>query len=77
MPQRFSPTRLKTLRERAGLTRTAVAYVAGRSEQSVWLWERGKVTPPVSVLEQVSVLIGCSVGDFFEDGSVEAGTLDA
>ena len=70
MPQRFSPYRLKALREDAGLTRTAVAYAAGRSEQTVWLWERGRVTPPVSVLEQVSVLVGCSVSDFFEEVEV-------
>ncbi len=67
MPQHFSPNRLKTLREHAGLTRTAVAYVAGRSEQSVWLWERGKVAPSVETLERVASLLGVAVGDFFEE----------
>jgi DNA-binding XRE family transcriptional regulator len=66
--QRFSPSRFKELREAAGLTRTAVGYAAGRSEQSVWLWERGKVTPSLDVLAQVAVLIGCQVDDFLDGG---------
>jgi transcriptional regulator with XRE-family HTH domain len=48
----------------------AVAYVANRTEQSVWLWERGKVTPRVETLERIASLLGVSVGDFFErDGA--------
>lgn len=65
--QRFSPTRFKELRERACLSRSAVAFYARRSEQSVWLWERGKVTPPTKVLEDVATVFGCSVGDFFAE----------
>jgi transcriptional regulator with XRE-family HTH domain len=71
MSQRFSPTRLTELREAAGLSRTDVAFAARRSEQSVWLWERGKVTPPLEVLAQVASLIGCQVDDFLDgDGDV-------
>jgi transcriptional regulator with XRE-family HTH domain len=67
--QHFSPSRLKDLREAAGLTRTQVASFARRSEQSVWLWERGKVTPSIDTLERVASALGCSVTDFFiEDG---------
>ena len=66
--QRFSPSRLRSLREGAGLTRTDVAYAARRSEQSVWLWERGKVVPPTEALERVAHALGVNVGDLFEDG---------
>jgi transcriptional regulator with XRE-family HTH domain len=57
---------LKDLREGAGLSRTDVAFAARRSEQTVWLWERGKVTPPFDVLAQVATLIGCQVDDFLD-----------
>lgn len=66
--QAFSPSRFKELRENARLTRTAVAFAAGRSEQSVWLWERGKITPSLDVLVQLATLLGCQVDDFLEDG---------
>jgi DNA-binding XRE family transcriptional regulator len=68
--QRFSPTRLKELREAACVSRTDVAYAVRRSEQSVWLWERGKVTPPVAVIEQIAAFLDCDVSDFFEDANV-------
>jgi transcriptional regulator with XRE-family HTH domain len=50
----FSPERLKELRERAGVSRTAIAYAVARSERSVWLWERGKVKPSADVLARVA-----------------------
>jgi DNA-binding XRE family transcriptional regulator len=65
--QRFSPSRFKGLRERAGVSRIEVAYVAHRTEQTVWLWERGKVTPQVEILARVASHLGCAVGDFFDD----------
>jgi transcriptional regulator with XRE-family HTH domain len=69
--RRFSPTRLTQLREAAGLSRTDVAFAARRSEQSVSLWERGKVTPSFEVLAQVATIIGCQVDDFL-DGDDDA-----
>ena len=50
------------------MTRTDVAFAARRSEQSVWLWERGRVVPNVETLARVASLLGVHVGDFFEDG---------
>jgi transcriptional regulator with XRE-family HTH domain len=38
-----------------------------RSEQSVWLWERGKVKPPVAILEEIAAYLDCGVADFFEE----------
>lgn len=67
MPQRFSPSNLKRLREDAGVTRGALAYATRRTEQSVWLWERGKTTPRVAVLENLAEYLGCSIDDLFED----------
>ena len=68
--ERFSPSRLRTLRERAGVSRMQLAYEAHRTEQSVWLWERGTVTPSIETLANVAACLGVSVGDFFEsDGA--------
>lgn len=64
--QRFSPIRLRELREAACVSRTDVAYAVRRSEQSVWLWERGKVKPPLTIVEEIAAFLGCDVSDFFE-----------
>jgi DNA-binding XRE family transcriptional regulator len=69
---RFSPTRLKKLRERAGMTRTDVAHAARRSEQSVWLWERGKVVPTTETLAHIAPLLDCRIDDFFEEDGTGA-----
>jgi DNA-binding XRE family transcriptional regulator len=65
--QRFSPSRLRQLREKACVSRTDLAYAVRRSEQSVWLWERGKVQPPVAIIEQIASFLGCDVQDLFEE----------
>ena len=65
--QVFSPSRLREAREAAGVTRTDVAFAVRRSEQSVWLWERGKVRPPLDVVEGIAAFLGCPVAAFFED----------
>jgi DNA-binding XRE family transcriptional regulator len=67
--QRFSPVRLKQRREASGLTRTELAYAVGRSEQMVFLWEKGKFVPPTEVLVRIAQALGVDVGDLFEDGS--------
>jgi DNA-binding transcriptional regulator YiaG len=67
----FSPTRIKELREAAGLSRTALAYLVGRSEQMVWRWENGWHTPPAPTLERLANALECSVGDLFEEDGAE------
>jgi len=64
--QRFSPTKLERLREAAELPRSAIAYATRRSEQSVYLWERGRATPSVGSLQVIAEYLGCEVADFFE-----------
>jgi transcriptional regulator with XRE-family HTH domain len=64
--QRFSPSRLRQLRLAAGMTRTEIAYAASRAEQSVWLWEAGRTTPPTDVLERIAQALGCRIDDLFE-----------
>ncbi len=63
----FSPARLRQLREEACVSRTDVAYAVRRSEQSVWLWERGKVRPPLAIIERIAAFLDCDVRDLFEE----------
>lgn len=65
--QRFSPIRLRELREAACVSRTVIAYAVRRSEQTVWLWERGKVKPPLAIVEKIAAFLDCDVSEFFED----------
>ena len=61
----FSPSHLRALREQAGLTRTALAFHCDKSEQTVWLWERGDVTQPANVVERIAQVLDCKVEDLF------------
>lgn len=42
---RFSPTRLRSQRERLGLSAADYARLVGVSAQSIYLWEQGKSRP--------------------------------
>lgn len=42
---RFSPTRLRSHRQRLGLAAADYAKLAGVSSQSIYLWEQGKARP--------------------------------
>src|SRR5262245_52513571 len=46
--------RLREAREHAGFTHAVLAATVGRSEQSARLWERGRVTPPRSVVVRLA-----------------------
>jgi transcriptional regulator with XRE-family HTH domain len=65
--QRFAPTRLRDLREAAGLSRVELAFACRRTEQSVYLWESGRTTPPTPVVEQIASALGVMVSDLFEE----------
>jgi len=59
--------RLRAARLRAGLSPAATAVASARSTQSLALYERGQVTPPVHVLERLALAFDCEVADFFLD----------
>lgn len=65
--EQFDPQRLRRIREARGLTRTNLASQAGRSEQTFFLYEGGKVIPPIPVLQRIADALGCRVADFFTD----------
>lgn len=63
---RFSPSRLAQLRKDAGLTREEVAVALRKSYGTIAFYERGEVTPPVPMIEELAHLFGVTPGDFFE-----------
>jgi len=70
--QRFNGTKLRELREQAGLTREHVAIAIGRSAETVGLYERGKVMPPASLVAAMADELGCPAGDLFTRVALEA-----
>ncbi len=44
-PRRFSPTRLRQMRERLGLSRREIGLLIGTTEQSLYNWESGSARP--------------------------------
>ena len=67
MARRFSGHRLRTLRREAGISRTALAAAICRSSHSIYLWERGTVTPRADALGRLADALQCSVDDLLVD----------
>jgi transcriptional regulator with XRE-family HTH domain len=54
-------TRLRSLRERAGLTQTELAEAVGVGQGNVATWERNAAVPDVAMVERLAVFLGVSV----------------
>lgn len=63
---RFSPARLRALREERELSRVELAFAVRRTEQSVYLWESGRTTPTVEILAEIAATLEVPVSDLFE-----------
>lgn len=57
--------RLKTLRERAGLTQEQLAEQMDVSGQSVWDWENGRKRPGLGRVPRLSEVLGVEPGLLF------------
>lgn len=68
---RFDPHRLRALRQRADLSPEQLAIEIGRSAQTIGMYERGGVTPPVACLAGLAEALNADIGDFFTDGGAE------
>ena len=53
---RFSPARLKSQRERLGLSAADFGALVGCSGQSIYLWEQGKTRPRKPQLARIAVV---------------------
>jgi transcriptional regulator with XRE-family HTH domain len=63
--QVFSRHCLKALRERAGFSRTQLAFHLDRSEQAIYLWEVGRTQPTPDMLGLLATVLGCAIDDLF------------
>lgn len=62
----FSPSRLKALRLRAGLTQTQLAFYADVSSQSVYAWEVGNQQPNAAAFPGLIAALRCELIDLYE-----------
>lgn len=58
--------KLRELRHKSGLTQEAVAEHLSISAQTVSKWERGVLSPDVSVLPRLAMLYRCSIDSMFD-----------
>lgn len=65
--QTFAPHKLRALRRERGLNGDQVAFAIGRTAQMYAHYERGKHTPPASVLSRIAARLDCRIEDFFEE----------
>jgi transcriptional regulator with XRE-family HTH domain len=70
--KRFSPTKLRSLRRRAGMSATGLAWACGRSEQQVYAWEQGRHLPAPEVLDLIAAALGVAREDLFEEDGARA-----
>lgn len=55
-------TRLRSLRERAGLSQTELAERIGADPSAVAGWERNLAEPPVTMRQQIAFALDLSLG---------------
>lgn len=68
--RRFDPGKLRAAREKAGLTRRQVDDACGVSQDTLPKWEAGVApNPSGNALATLAELYGCSIDDFFAEGS--------
>ena len=59
--------RLKSARQRAGLTQGALAEAVGKAAETIANIERGHSLTGVDTLEQIVSAVGTSISYFFDD----------
>ena len=65
----LSAIRLRAARAAAGLTRTELAGVIGRTEQTIILYELGHRPPPTEIVVKIAEALGIHPGELFDDDS--------
>ena len=58
--------KLKELRNSRNMTQEAVADHLGVSSQTVSKWERGLLSPDISLLPKIALLFKCSIDSLFD-----------
>jgi transcriptional regulator with XRE-family HTH domain len=65
--QNFSGPALTRLRRERNLTRTELAALVHRTDQSVSLWELGRIVPRPEQIGALVAALQCTVSDLFAD----------
>ena len=58
--------KIKELRERAGMTQTALAVAIGTTQACVAGWEAETSVPRTEKLPKLAEVFGCSIDELFE-----------
>jgi len=66
--------RIRQAREAKGWTQRALAEAIGKSLQTVWRYEHGEQSIPLSVLERVAHQLGVTVASLHCDPPASTGT---
>ncbi|MBE6965956.1 MAG: helix-turn-helix transcriptional regulator [Ruminococcaceae bacterium] len=59
--------KIKELRERAGMTQTALAETIGTTQACVAGWEAKTSVPRTDKLPKLAKVLGCSIDELFEE----------
>lgn len=73
----FSPTRLREIRDAAGMTREHVAPRASRSVRTLANWENGETQPEAGDLARLAAIYRCEIRDFYVHDVERRRVLDA
>lgn len=66
---RFSPRKMRALREQSGLSRASLAFAVGRGPDAVRDWERGRFVPNGDSMLALTHVLDCTLDDLSEEPS--------
>ena len=58
--------KIKTLREKTGITQGCLAEEMGVKQSAIAAWESGKASPRADKLPKLAEVLGCKIEDLFE-----------
>lgn len=59
--------KLKTIRQRKGLSQTELAHAVGVSQNTISQWESGNRSPSISMLKRLAFVLECTADILLED----------
>lgn len=69
--------RIRELRTARGITQTELARALGIDKASVCMWESGKSIPTADKLPVIAVVLGCEVGELYDEDVLREAALAA
>lgn len=72
MARSFSGQRLRETRKAAGVSVEQLALTIGRTAYSIHEYQRGRVTPPTSIIVAIADTLGCKVDDLLGEEAASA-----